>query len=688
MASDANTRVRFVPNANFNGTINPAITFRAWDQSAGANGGTYDTTFNGSFSAFSTATDTATLAITAVNDAPSFVKGADQSILVIAGAQTIPGWATSISAGPADESGQVVNFIVTNNSNPGLFSVAPAISPSGTLTYTPSGSAGTATITLVLHDNGGTANGGVDTSPSQMFTITVNALGANQAPVISAPGAAQTTLEDTALVFSAAHANLISFTDADALPSDNEQITLTVAGGTATLSTTSGLSGSGNGTSSFTYTGTIANLDAALNGLTYTPAANVNGNGAGSVQLLVSDLGHNGTGGAKTDTATVPVNITAVNDAPSFAKGPDKTVSEDSGPQSFTNWATSISAGPADEAGQALNFIVSNDNNGLFTDQPTIAADGTLTFTSAPDANGSATVMVQLHDDGGTANGGVDTSAVQTFTINVTAVNDPPVNTFPVGTIRAVKNVPYVFSNSEFNAISVSDIDANGATEQVTLTAANGTLTLSGLTNLTGSGNGTSSLTYTGTLADLNNALDGLTFAPTSTFTGATSIQITTNDLGNTGSGGPQSSTNTIHLDIVEPSPLLINELFFNPPGSPDNPNQYIELRSLTPNYTIPDGTNLITINSTPVSITNSFGTINYPIGTVFETFDLSGDHTGANDMLVILQKDNTYVANGLIDPNAAVLDNTGTRHGRGLRQQFRVRWQQHRRPQCACPQH
>ena len=35
LASDANTRIRFVPNANFNGTINPAITFRAWDQSAG-----------------------------------------------------------------------------------------------------------------------------------------------------------------------------------------------------------------------------------------------------------------------------------------------------------------------------------------------------------------------------------------------------------------------------------------------------------------------------------------------------------------------------------------------------------------------------------------------------------------------------------------------------------------------------
>ena len=41
--------------------------------------------------------------------------------------------------------------------------------------------------------------------------------------------------------------------------------------------------------------------------------------------------------------------------------------------------------------------------------QPAIAADGTLTYTLAPNANGSATVTVTLIDDGGTANGGVDT---------------------------------------------------------------------------------------------------------------------------------------------------------------------------------------------------------------------------------------------------------------------------------------
>jgi len=53
------------------------------------------------------------------------------------------------------------------------------------------------------------------------------------------------------------------------------------------------------------------------------------------------------------------------------------------------------------ESGQTLNFIVSNDNAAMFSVQPAIAPDGTLTFTPAANANGSTTVTVQLHDGGG-----------------------------------------------------------------------------------------------------------------------------------------------------------------------------------------------------------------------------------------------------------------------------------------------
>ena len=57
----------------------------------------------------------------------------------------------------------------------------PAVSASGALTYTPGPDAnGVATVSVWIHDNGGTANGGVDTSTVQTFTITVVAV--NDAP--------------------------------------------------------------------------------------------------------------------------------------------------------------------------------------------------------------------------------------------------------------------------------------------------------------------------------------------------------------------------------------------------------------------------------------------------------------------------------------------------------------------------
>ncbi|MEI7970528.1 MAG: cadherin-like domain-containing protein, partial [Betaproteobacteria bacterium] len=71
--ADASTRVYFQPNANFHGTLSNALTFRAWDRTSGTNGGTADTSTNGDSSAFSTATDTASLVVYKVNHPPEQV---------------------------------------------------------------------------------------------------------------------------------------------------------------------------------------------------------------------------------------------------------------------------------------------------------------------------------------------------------------------------------------------------------------------------------------------------------------------------------------------------------------------------------------------------------------------------------------------------------------------------------------
>ncbi|MEG4485274.1 DUF4347 domain-containing protein, partial [Microcoleus sp. D2_18a_B4] len=67
LASDANTKIRFVPNTGYNGTLTNAITFAAWDQIVGTNGGvadyTTDRTNNTTSSVFSSATETANITI-------------------------------------------------------------------------------------------------------------------------------------------------------------------------------------------------------------------------------------------------------------------------------------------------------------------------------------------------------------------------------------------------------------------------------------------------------------------------------------------------------------------------------------------------------------------------------------------------------------------------------------------------
>lgn len=66
----SNSRIYFQPSANYNGFIANAITFRAWDTTEGTNGSTANVTNNGGITAFSADTDTASLQVFAVNDAP------------------------------------------------------------------------------------------------------------------------------------------------------------------------------------------------------------------------------------------------------------------------------------------------------------------------------------------------------------------------------------------------------------------------------------------------------------------------------------------------------------------------------------------------------------------------------------------------------------------------------------------
>ena len=104
---------------------------------------------------------------------------------------------------------QTLTFIVTEQHEPALFSAAPAVAPTGTLTYTPAANAdGTATITLTLQDNGGTANGGVDTS--RAADVHHHRHRGQRRAELHGKGANQTVLEDAGAQTVAGWATAIS----------------------------------------------------------------------------------------------------------------------------------------------------------------------------------------------------------------------------------------------------------------------------------------------------------------------------------------------------------------------------------------------------------------------------------------------------------------------------------------------
>ena len=199
--------------------------------------------------------------------------------------------------------------------------------------------------------------------------------------------------------------------------------------------------------------------------LNYTPDPNFQG--SDSFTFSVDDgivASRLATVSISVSTGTVSITVNSINDAPSFTIGQTQTILEDAGAQTVTGWATAISPGPDDEAGQSLIFLVSNDNNALFAVQPAVAANGTLTYTPTPDANGAASVSVQLRDNGGTDNGGVDTSAPQSFTITVDAVNDAPSFTVGLDQIVNEDSGPQSVTGWATNISAGADNQAQGLT--------------------------------------------------------------------------------------------------------------------------------------------------------------------------------------------------------------------------------
>ncbi len=204
---------------------------------------------------------------------------------------------------------------------------------------------------------------------------------------------------------------------------------------------------------------------------------------------------------------------------------------------------------------------LSNASHGtttIVTDQGTIAiadgaTSGNLTLAAGniqDDASLTATIT--------SATGGNFEHLVVgtgTATAHITGVNDAPTASAPTNHYSAIEQLALSLKGT---GLSVNDVDARTGTLTATLSVGEGTLTATaGDSGVTVGGSGSLSLTISGTLAQLNAFLGAsgtstLSYVDnTDTPSASTTLSLSVNDNGNTGSGGPLTGNATSTIDIT-----------------------------------------------------------------------------------------------------------------------------------------
>ncbi|WP_461164541.1 tandem-95 repeat protein [Arthrobacter sp. R4-81] len=445
----------YLPPANFSGVA--SFTYKA-------NDGVFDSN-----------TVTVNIIVNPSNEVPSFIKGADQTVPSNSGSQLLPSWATSISTG-AGESGQTASFTATNN-NPALFTVQPSVSGTGTLSYTPAPqAAGVATVILSLQDNGGTAFGGLDTSPVQTFTISVGA-----APLLATTGTGLAYTENGSSFLDSA----ITISDADSPTLTSADVTLTTnyVNGQDALAFTNqaGITGTwtaASGALALSGTANVADYQAALRSITYSNSSNNPSTAPRTVSFTASD------GIFTSIPATRTVSVTSVNDAPGNTVPASQTTFQNT-PAVFTiSNGNAISTADPDASSAQVQLISTNGTStlsgtaGLTFTTGDGTADATMSFTGtitaintalaglrfAPQSNftGTATLQMLTSDLGSTGSGGVLTDN-DTFNIMVTpgiftdiinvgaGTAGPTSSTYSAGTYTEVGNGADIWQQDQFH---------------------------------------------------------------------------------------------------------------------------------------------------------------------------------------------------------------------------------------------
>jgi large repetitive protein len=395
---------------------------------------------------------------------------------------------------------------------------------------------------------------------------TVSVVAVNNAPTITLAPNKLLIVEDEVVQFSGTIGALVGDVD---LRGNDLSVTITASRGQVSLLQNTGLRFLGNEdgapTTSFTFSGSLFDLNAALATLQFH--APQNQSGSAYVDLLVRDNGEGGLGGPAGTLVRFNFTISAVNDTPDVVVNRGLVVNEaDQGIIDFSRLSiTDVEQDISDlvirvntsPTGGRLEFIdavgVSILNN-TFTMQDVIG--GRLRYVHAGAQSNADFFEFSVSD-------GIDWSPSQRFEIAISGINDAPYFiSIPSQPISILEDVNLSFSGA--NAIVIADPDAGASVVRVTLRTLNGHLTLgdtSGLLLRNSTGIRDSFLDIEGSIASINQAMLTMTFRGNTNFSGAASVEINVDDNGNNGSGGPLQVLQTISFNInpVDDVPILLS---------------------------------------------------------------------------------------------------------------------------------
>lgn len=451
-------------------------------------------------------TQTFTITVNPVNDAPTIAALSDVSINEDASVQTVN--LTGITTGAANESDTLT--VTVSSSNTGLIPT-PTVSynspnSTGSISFAPVANAvGTATITVTVNDNQSANN-----TATRTFIVTVNQV--NDTPTIAAISNISVSEDSGAQTVS-----LTGISTGNA----NETQTLTV---TASSSNTGLIPNP-------TVTYTSPN---ATGSLSFTPAANANG--TATITVTVND--NQSSNNIVTQTFIVTVN--PVNDAPTLAAISNVSLQENATAQVVN--LTGIGTGASNES-DTLTVTASSSNPSLIPN-PTVTytspnSTGSLNFTPATDLNGTAIITVTVNDGQST-----NSTTSRTFTVTVNAVNNQP-------TLTAISNVS-VNEDSGAQTVSLAGIGTGAINETQTLTVTASSSNTGLIPNPT--------VTYTSP-----NSTGSLSFTPAANANGTATITVTVNDGQSTNNTVVQSFVVTVNPvndvpTLNTPSSLTIAE--------------------------------------------------------------------------------------------------------------------------------